>query len=325
MHGGVPTYDYYQRWSLIAPAVFLALILLFAIISIVAVLPLKHFFSGHQDNILIQGFHDTLRRSLSFFLFEFDSKQEQTTTQEERLDGGESGQTKAGTKIVPTYYLYGVKVKKFFIGNLFAVFLVLVMTSIVTFMNTFLTENSFSCEENFDCFVMIDEDVFKNERITDCSNFTHMEIICFRMAYKYSEGLGEAGGFLFVMQVIVNFLTWLSVRLGSKGGQHCRKCTVVAFSVVMSLSYVFVVAFLPFLAALERPKVYETLKTPQRQLQLFIYAYSNLFLAIIPILGAYNSYPNNKASKKILEVESEYSYSEQKICRDNPLFRDEIY
>ena len=100
-----------------------------------------------------------------------------------------------------------------------------------------------------------DENVFKNERITDCSNFTHMEIICFRMAYKYSEGLGEAGGFLFVMKVIVNFLTWLSVRLGNKGGQYCRKCTVVAFSVVLSSSYVFVVIFVPYFATLERPEL----------------------------------------------------------------------
>ncbi len=198
------------------------------------------------------------------------------------------------------------------------------MTSIVTFLNTFLLENSFSCEENFDCFAMTDEDILKNERITDCSNFTHMDIICFRMAYKYLEGLGEAGGFLFVMQVIVNFLTWLSVRLGSKGGQHCRKCTIVAFSVVMSLSYVFVVAFLPFLATLEKPELYQTLKTPQCQLQLFIYAYSNLFLVIIPIVGAYNSYPNDKASIKVpMEVESEYTYSEENIPRDNPLFGDE--
>ncbi len=199
----VLTYDFYQGWFLIAPAVFLALIILFTIISIVAVLPLKHFFARHRDNILVQGFHDTLRRSLSFFLFEFHSEQEQTTIQEERLDGGESGQTKAGTKIAPTYYLYGVKVQKFFIGNLFAFFLVLIMTSIVTFMNTFLIENSSSCEENFDCFVITDKSV----KITDCSNFTHMEVICFRLAYNYSKGLGEAGGFLFVMQVIANFLT----------------------------------------------------------------------------------------------------------------------
>ncbi len=31
------------------------------------------------------------------------------------------------------YYLYNVKVKNFFIGNLFALFLVLIMTGIVTF------------------------------------------------------------------------------------------------------------------------------------------------------------------------------------------------
>ncbi len=99
---------------------------------------------------------------------EFYSEQEPTTTQGERFESGESGQTKAGTKIVSTYYLYGVKVQKFFIGNLFAIILVLIMTSIVTFMNTFLTESSFSCEENFDCFAMTDEGVFKNERITDC-------------------------------------------------------------------------------------------------------------------------------------------------------------
>ncbi len=108
---------------------------------------------------------------------------------------------------------------------------------------------------------------------------------------------------------------------------------MVAFSVVLSSSYVFVVIFVPYFATLERPELYQTLRTPQRQLQLFIYAYSNLFLAIIPLFGVYNSYPEDNTSKEVkntskevkevLEVESEYSYSGENINRVNPTFMDE--
>ncbi len=52
--------------------------------------------------------------------------------------------------------------------------------------------------------------------ITDCSEHTVKEnttIICFQVVFKYSEGLGKAGGFLFSMQVIINIVIYVVVSI----------------------------------------------------------------------------------------------------------------
>ncbi len=49
-------------------------------------------------------------------------------------------------------------------------------------------------------------------------------------------------------------------------------------------------------------------------------------MAIIPLFGVYNSYPEDNASKEVkevLEIESEYSYSGENINRVNLTFKDE--
>ena len=92
------------------------------------------------------------------------------------------------------------------------------------------------------------------------------------------------------MQVLINFLAWMAVRVGSKVGKHCNVWATVGLSLIIPLVYVFTIVLMPYFITLERPDVYDTFRPPQRQLQLFIYAYSNIVLVVIPPVGTYCSY-----------------------------------
>lgn len=100
----------------------------------------------------------------------------------------------------------------------FIIFISLVLVSFILFWNTFTSNVFFGCDPHFDCFPLhtnnktpIDTTPLKN-----CSEFAENEnvtILCFQLVYRYSEGIGEAGGFLFIMQVIANLLIYITVRI----------------------------------------------------------------------------------------------------------------
>ena len=333
MHGGNPTYEYYNRWSFTAPVVLLALILIFTSLSFLLVWPIKHLLKNYHKNTLVSAVRDVVMRMNTFFLIEFEEKLEQKTEAiNQQVDGGEKGlndDTHLQTITVCTYSMYGVVVHTFLVYYLFRVFFVMVLVSAVTFFITFAIEVSLSCEENFDCYLrngstIINERI--NTAITGCGDYVYDELICFRYGYKYSEGLGEAGGFLFVSQVLVNFLTYVSVRLSSKG--NCNKCITIALCAAMTIAFIFIVIVLPLALSLESKKFRETLKTPQRQLQVFIYCYSNFILAFIPIVagcGSYGTESKNKSTAINIQSSTGVGINEQPAYNitPNPLFSDD--
>ena len=322
MHGGVPTYDYYYRWSLIAPALFLSAVLAFGALSLILIsLPLRRIIHKYKETIFFCIMRDILMRTSTFLLYEFKRREKlkEVTHERDTFDGGEIGEVNLTKKITERrYYIFGVKVKKFFVHLLFLIIILMILTSAVSFFSTFLTETAFSCEENFDCFLKLSDDEYSNNRLEDCGNYTFNEIICFRLAYKYSEGLGEAGGFIFIMQVLINFLAWMAVRLGSKVGKHCNVWATTSLSLVISFAYIFTVILMPYFITLERPDVYDTFRSPQRQLQLFVYAYSNIVLVVIPPVGAYNAYPENTEMKNTSSMQPQFDF-----YKENPTYESE--
>ena len=275
MHEGVPTFSYYKRWSLIAPSMFLAVVLAFGVVALVSITwPCRKLVHKYKESLLIRIMRDILIRTTKFFLSEFEGpkggwkiEKQECAKQPQIFNSGKAVQnTSTTTDTKRTYKVYGIKVKKFFIHLLFLLRVILILTSAVTFFSAFLTETAFSCIENFDCFLMTEEDEYSDQKLEDCENFTSSEIICFRLAYKYSEGLGEAGGYLYVMRVVMNLLTWISVRLGDYIGDNRKKWEVTAISLIISGIFVFLTILLPYFATLERPDVYDTFRTPKRQL-----------------------------------------------------------
>ncbi len=173
----------------------------------------------------------------------------------------------------------------------------------------------------YDCFPMhrANQTPISIPAITNCDDFSINEnttVLCYRLVYKYSEGLGEAGGFLFSMQVITNLLIYCIVRMvramlkitkialrrkiSQSNRQELDKKWVLRISLISRVSAVLIVLVLYFLIIvlvplwllLDRQDFGETLRTPDRQLQLYLYEYTLFVLFLVPLIvggGIYGS------------------------------------
>ncbi len=175
-----------------------------------------------------------------------------------------------------------------------------------------------SCDSLYDCFPIhrANQTPISIPTITNCDDFSINEnttVLCYRLVYRYSEGLGEAGGFLFSMQVITNHcvvrmvramlkITKIALRrkIPQSNDQELDKKWVLRISLISRVSVVLIVLALYFLIIvlvplwllLDRQDFEETLRTPDRQLQLYLYEYTIFVLFLIPLIvggGIYGS------------------------------------
>ena len=76
----------------------------------------------------------------------------------------------------------------------------IVGTTFITFWNVFLMEPSLtgSCTPDFDCFPKVGNDFLQQEPVKNCSTYESYDSVtyeCYRLVFRYAEGLGAAGGF----------------------------------------------------------------------------------------------------------------------------------
>ena len=175
-----------------------------------------------------------------------------------------------------------------------------------------------SCDSLYDCFPIhrANQTPISIPTITNCDDFSINEnttVLCYRLVYRYSEGLGEAGGFLFSMQVITNHcvvrmvramlkITKIALRrkISQSNDQKLDKKRVFCISIISKVLVVSIVVVLyslifvlcPLWLLLDRQDFEETLRTPDRQLQLYLYEYTIFVLFLIPLIvggGIYGS------------------------------------
>ena len=77
-------------------------------------------------------------------------------------------------------------------------------TTFITFWNVFLMELSFtdSCAADFDCFPKVGSDYLQQEPVKNCSMYESYDGVtykCYRLVFRYAQGLGVAGGFHLLM------------------------------------------------------------------------------------------------------------------------------
>ena len=116
--------------------------------------------------------------------------------------GASMGRTKVRKQLL--YYLYGVQVHYRLIQFLFAVSLSIIGMSFVLFWNTFIAEQIYGCDSEYDCFVLQTDNInyTQYQLITNCTDFKDNNIafsICYKLVFNFSEGIGDGGGFLFAM------------------------------------------------------------------------------------------------------------------------------
>lgn len=240
--------------------------------------------------LFFNGLRDLMLRMTQFLLFEFEH-------------------IKKGNEQI--YLLYGVRVSVYALNFLFVLLLGIIFASLISFWNAFLTEATLDeCDPHADCFEVSRSSgvSLSKDRITDCDSFTIDErttTVCFRMAYKYSEALGEAGGFLFSMQVITNIFIYIVVRtvrvvlkitkilvykcITNPDNQKMSskiKCVSLFAKLlgmlIVQTAYVGILIVVPLQFVVLRSDFRQTLVTPQRALQLALYTYTICLLFLVP-------------------------------------------
>ena len=275
------SYEFYEALSRSVPAYMLAVILgISFILSSLLVqcccyrlceLPLL-------DNIAA--------RMNKFFMVEFTDKSE--TNEEE------------------SFFLYGVEVRDCLIYYLFLIFLTIIGASFILFWNTFITDEFYGCDSGWDCFPLhvSNNTPIQSEPITEnCTDYINNEnvtVLCYKLALKYSEGIGDGGGFMFAMQVMVNILVYATV--GTQNSTCCKRCCnkccyITIIMITVWLLQLTITIALPLGLYANRLDVRETLDTPQRKFQFATYMCMNfILLPLVPTIGI--QYWSNKITTR---------------------------
>ena len=92
----------------------------------------------------------------------------------------------------------------------------IVGTMFITFWKVYLVEEAVggNCEANFDCFPKIGSDHLQQELANNCSVLelnSNVTYECYRLVFRYAEGLGAAGDILILTAVFskLYFSCWL--------------------------------------------------------------------------------------------------------------------
>ena len=298
------------------PVSLLAIIIPLGIIMIIVSAVTKNVVKKHVQEkkgkvplvvrFLLAGVKDAILRLTNFLVYEFEH------TKEKERDN--------------TYLLYGVQVHRFVIDYLFIVNITILCIAVLSFWNTFFAEaDVHQCFHFRDCFLIHPGNLTPVKSpypIKDCELYHSTEdatIICFEQAYKYSEGLGEAGGFLFIMQVVINIFihtttkivksilkaykiqqkeksnklektaSEANVKQTSEQNKHSISkvscCAKIAAGTIVLTIYALVFVLIPIIFVLNQDFL-ETLGTPIRLFQFVLYLCTSIILLLVPPIVA---------------------------------------
>lgn len=314
-------YHYYYRWTFTIPVSLLASIVTFGLITpcivwLSSCCIKKCCRSGLADHTAVfylrNFIRDILIRASKYFLLEFDYSVDTKDHNEPY-------------KSCYSYTMYGAIVEFYVLQCFFIVFVTLVLVSFILFWNTFTSNVFIGCDPHLDRFPLHtnNETPISTDPLQNCSNYSGNEnvtVLCFQLVYRYSEGIGEAGGFLFIMQVIANLLIYIAVRIRTtsadiyiqvrkrytkksnfQGAKFVRTSTLITTMILMPISYALVTMGIPLGFYQIRPEFYASLQTPQRFLQFLIYLLINFVLLLIPIFVGHGTRDNLPVENQVSE------------------------
>ncbi len=144
----------------------------------------------------------------------------------------------------PTVYsLCGRRVRPWLLAMLFLIVMFVFSCTLIAFWNTFLVDESTSCDSSMDCFALnsttlnpiSEEPITKNCTDYENDNFT---IHCYKFVFNYGSALGDAGGVLVLASVIMNVQAGLWVGASSQEGRvgwWCAVTTVLVLNIIASI------------------------------------------------------------------------------------------
>ena len=173
-----------------------------------------------------------------------------------------------------------------------AVFVML--CSFLAFWEIFLIENSFTCTPGLDCFAFDSHQPISKSSISrNCSSFESLDnitIICYKFVYRYSEGLGTAGGLIvyasFMLKAYAAAYFWVLDLDCSEGTCKCFRswCKAVLICFLSILPTIIWAALLG--ASFRVPSFYETIiRTNSGAVQFIAFMFTLFYIITFGVLG----------------------------------------
>ena len=173
-----------------------------------------------------------------------------------------------------------------------AVFVML--CSFLAFWEIFLIENSFTCTPGLDCFAFDSHRPISKSSISrNCSSFESLDnitIICYKFVYRYSEGLGTAGGLIvyasFMLKAYAAAYFWFLDLDCSEGICKCFRswCKAVLICFLSILPTIIWAALLG--VSFRVPSFYEMIiRTNSGAVQFIAFMFTLFYIITFGVLG----------------------------------------
>ena len=210
------------------------------------------------------------------------------------------------------YKLFNVRVRGIVMHYVFLVIMGNMAVCIISFWNVFGVDILIDeCHLRYDCFPLNKADLSPIETLPldleKCEEYvstggSNITMICFQLAYRYSEGLGEAGGLLFIIQLVTNVLIYFIVRSvqialwiyrdtccsSIHDSRWYKKIFPLLISMSLSIlitgSFVVLCVFIPQRVLYDREEFVSTLDIPNRRLETYIYYITLVVLSTTPLV-----------------------------------------
>ena len=168
---------------------------------------------------------------------------------------------------------------------------IIVGTMFITFWNVYLVEESVGgdCEANFDCFPKDGDDYLQQEPVSNCSMFEfngNVTYECYRLVFRYAEGLGAAGGILIFTAVFSKLYFSLLVTIyDTIEDRKSFYCRLIFYGIVWAGAATIFILFIAVSVSVEamRDQIFQTVTY---QIQFAMYALSLLVIVVSGVLVA---------------------------------------
>ena len=140
---------------------------------------------------------------------------------------------------VPNMFVYGLVLLIFQLFSL----------SFAVFWENFLFKILFSCDDYIElldyCFDLYDFSEINCSEVVPVSG-----VVCFRLAFDWSESLSATGGFFVAVSFLIAVLPWIVLKI-TKGDQATKKCKMIGKILRVFLIFIIlVVAFVDIILLL---------------------------------------------------------------------------
>ena len=188
-----------------------------------------------------------------------------------------------------TYTIFGHRMRTWIMAVLFVVVVMVCICTFIAFWLEFLVSETNHCDANMDCFVQNKNSLEDPKPVMEnCSDYENdnYTVSCFKFVFDYADAIGDAGGVLVLVSVIMNVQSGLwfgALTLKKPTGRYLALWSLIALYIMENTFLIFLVYIVPTFPLFREP----IFGTHRNKLKFFIYYYTfwSAFTASGPLLS----------------------------------------